>query len=211
LKLTGAKGVLTLKIEKAGDKNLTIKDKFLPLNNKTKEGNVMRTILKKSVLKLVMVSAFVLAGAAITADSYAATASSNATATVVTPIAISNTQALAFGSFSTSATGQTVTISAGGARSSVGAIVVPASAATAASFNVTGSGVLTYAITLPASTTITNGTDTFTVNAFTSNPSGTGALTAGAQTLTVGATVTTAGTLSTGNYLGSFNVSVDYN
>jgi hypothetical protein len=130
---------------------------------------------------------------------------------VVTPIAISNTQALAFGSFSTSATGQTVTVSAAGARSSVGAIVVPASTATAASFNVTGSGVLTYAITLPASTTITNGTDTFTVNAFTSNPSGTGALTAGAQTLTVGATVTTAGTLSTGNYSGSFNVSVDYN
>lgn len=171
----------------------------------------MRTILKRSVFKLVLISAFVLAGAAITSDSYAANANSNATATVVTPIGITNSTGLDFGSFSTSATGQTVTISALGARSSVGAIVVPASTFNAASFNVTGSGVLTYAITLPASSTITNGTDTFTVNAFTSNPSGTGALTAGAQTLAVGATVTTAGTLSTGTYNGTFNVSVDYN
>jgi len=171
----------------------------------------MRT--NRSVFKFVLIAALVLAGTAISVNSYAATASSNATATVVTPIAISNTQALQFGSFSTSATGQTVTISAAGARSSVGAIVVPASTATAASFNVTGSGVLTYAITLPSNgtVTITNGTDTFAVNNFTSTPSGTGALTAGAQTLTVGATVTTAGTLSTGNYSGSFNVSVDYN
>jgi len=171
----------------------------------------MKTNLKRSILKLALASAFVLAGAVITADSYAATTSSNATATVVTPIAISNTQQLNFGSFSTTAVGQTVTISAAGARSATGAIPVPSSAVTAASFNVTGSGVLTYAITLPASSTITNGTDTFTVNAFTSAPSGTGTLTAGAQTLTVGATVTTAGTLSTGAYNGSFNVSVDYN
>jgi len=167
----------------------------------------------QSALKWMLVLAFVLTTAAISSDSYAASTSSNATATVVAPIAISNTQDLAFGSFSTSATGQTVTISAAGARSSVGAVVVPASTATAASFNVTGSGTLTYAITLPANgtVTITNGTDTFAVDNFTSAPSGTGALTAGAQTLTVGATVTTAGTLSTGNYTGTFNVTVLYN
>lgn len=167
----------------------------------------------QSALRGALVLAFVLSTALVTKDTYAASASSNATATVVAPIAISNTQDLAFGSFSTSATNQTVTISAAGARSSVGAIVVPSSTATAASFSVTGdtTGTPTYAITLPASTTITNGTDTFTVDTFTSNPSGTGTLTAGAQTLTVGATVTTAGTLSTGNYTGTFSVSVDYN
>jgi hypothetical protein len=160
-----------------------------------------------------LVSAFVFAGASISVDSYAATASSNATATVITPIAISNTQDLAFGSFSTTAAAQTVTISAAGARSSVGAIVVPSSTFSASSFNVTGSGTLTYSITLPSNGTVTvTGPGTaMPVNTFTSNPSGTGALTAGAQTLTVGATLSTNSPQTVGAYSGSFNVSVDYN
>jgi hypothetical protein len=133
---------------------------------------------------------------------------------VVTPIAISNTQDLAFGSFSTSAAGQTVTISAAGARSSVGAVVVPSSTATASSFNVTGGANLTYSITLPANGTVTiTGPGTaMAVDNFTSNPTPTGTLSgAGTQTLTVGGTLTTNSPQTAGGYSGTFSVSVDYN
>ena len=76
---------------------------------------------------------------------------------------------------------------------------------------------LTYAITLPTNGTvnITTGTatapETMAVSTFTSDPSGTGTLTAGAQTLGVGATITTVASQVAGAYTGTFNVSVDYN
>jgi len=50
-----------------------------------------------------------------------------------------------------------------------------------------------------------------TVGSFVSNPSGTGILTSGAQTLLVGATLTAASAQTPGSYNGSFNVTVDYN
>ena len=50
-----------------------------------------------------------------------------------------------------------------------------------------------------------------TVASFVSNPSGTGLLTAGAQTLLVGGTLTVGSAQAPGNYTGSFTVAVDYN
>jgi Domain of unknown function (DUF4402) len=163
-------------------------------------------------LKGALILALVVTTTSSSTDTYAANANSNADAVVVAPIQISNTQGLDFGSFSTTAVGDTVTISAGGVRSASGAVPVPSSLFSASSFNVTGEANLGYDITLPASTTITNGTDIFTVDTFTSNPSGTGNLGAGGlQALSVGATVHTSGTLSPGAYTGTFTVDVLYN
>ena len=132
-------------------------------------------------------------------------------------IAIAAGTTLRFGSFSTSAAAQTVTINATtGARTSSGALLATSTVGRA-TFNVTGSGVLTYAITLPTNGTvnITTGTatapETMAVSTFTSDPSGTGTLTAGAQTLGVGATITTVASQVAGAYTGTFNVSVEYN
>jgi hypothetical protein len=177
------------------------------------EGDVMKTNVKRSILKFALASAFVLAGAAMTADSNAATATGNATATVVTPIAIANANPdLAFGSFS-SAAGGTVTVTPASVRSAVGPLLLT-STVTAATFHVTGSNVgsPTYAITLPAApVTISSGANTMTVDTFTSSPSGTSALTAGADDLNVGATLHAGAGQAAGSYTGSFSVSVDYN
>ncbi|HEX8616375.1 MAG TPA: DUF4402 domain-containing protein [Thermoanaerobaculia bacterium] len=162
----------------------------------------------------------ILAAAAIAVLSspsamYAAQATSNASAEVMTPISISNTAALRFGKFS-ALTGGTVVIATNGSRSATGAVVLSSTnAGGAASFDVSGDGNATYAITLPNSATLTHSVDntkTMSVGTFTSNPSGTGTLSAGgAQALAVGATLTVGNAQTTGSYSGTFDVSVEYN
>ncbi len=172
---------------------------------------------KRRALHAALVSTLGLACAGLGVNAYAASTSNTATATVVTPISIAAANTLRFGSFSTSAAAQTVTINAQtSARTNSGVLLVTSTTG-AATFNVTGDGSLTYAITLPSNGTvnITTGTqtgpETMAVSSFTSFPATTGTLTAGAQTLSVGATITTVASQVAGAYTGSFNVSVDYN
>ena len=149
------------------------------------------------------------------------TASATATATVVTPIAITRTSHMSFGNLSVqTATGGTVVLAPAGTRASTGGVTLPATTGTvsAAAFTVTGSGTYTYAITLPSSAlTLTHsggsGTGLMTANAFTSTPSGTGALVAGTQNITVGATLNVGAAQAAGVYtsLTSFDVTVNYN
>jgi hypothetical protein len=148
-------------------------------------------------------------------ESHAVTASANATADVVTPIAITKNADMAFGKF-IAGTGGTVTMATTGTRTAGGAVTLfnQGSTSNAASFAVAGEGTYTYAITLPANSTVNvsdGASHTMAVNSFVSNPSGTGILTAGAQTLLVGATLTVASGQAPGNYTGTFNVNVDYN
>jgi hypothetical protein len=150
-----------------------------------------------------------------------ATGSATATATIIAPIAISSTVQMNFGNAAVNATlGGTVILATNSTRSATAGVTLPTGAGagtvTAASFDVTGSGTLTYAITLPvAAYTITRltGTETMTVTNFVSNPSGTGALTAGAQTLLVGATLNVAAAQVPGTYTNAtgFDVTVNYN
>ncbi len=146
---------------------------------------------------------------------HAASDTSPATATVITPITITNTVDLAFGRFSAN-TGGTVVIATGGARSSTGSVALSTvgSTSSAASFDITGDGTSTYTVTLPADSvvTISDGvSSTMAVNSFVSNPASTGALSSGAQTLLVGATLTVASAQTPGNYTGNFTVVVEYN
>ena len=163
------------------------------------------------LITLTVVTVFVAAFGAPSL-SQAASATGNATATVVTPIAISKTVDLAFGKFVAN-TGGTVVIGTSGARSQTSTVSLfnQGSTQNAASFTVTGEGTNTYAITLPTGATISSGSNSMTVGSFTSNPSGTGVLSAGAQTLLVGGTLTVASGQAPGNYTGSFSVLVEYN
>jgi hypothetical protein len=144
-------------------------------------------------------------------------ATATATATIVTPIAIAKTVDMNFGNVATNglAVG-TVVLTPAGTRTVTGVATLPATTGTvtAASFNVTGQGTFTYAITLPAAAiTLVGVTAGVTASTFTSTPSGTGALTAGAQTLLVGATLNLPATAVTaGAYTSAaFTVTVNYN
>lgn len=131
-------------------------------------------------------------------------------------IAISNTSGLAFGKFSAGA-GGTITVDVNGARTRSGGVMLLSSGAgTAAAFGIRDPDAAnlnkTYIITLPANGTVTlaSGSNTMAVNNFISNPSGTGIMTAGTQPLTVGATLSVGANQPTGNYSGSFSVTVNY-
>ena len=168
----------------------------------------------RTVCRTALAAAVAVGGLATGLQAQAATDDATISATVVTPIAIVNTAGLNFGSFS-SATAGTVVVAPNGTRTQTGGVLLVNSvnSPAAASFNVTGEGTLTYAITLPGSAVTINGpsSSTMSVATFTSNPSGTGTLTAGAQTLTVGATLTTGVSQTTGAYSGTFDVTVEYN
>jgi hypothetical protein len=146
------------------------------------------------------------------------TASASATATIVAPIAITKTVDMNFGNIAVSTSAGTVVLAPAGTRTNTGGVSFPASTGTvaAASFNVTGEGSYTYAITLPSGNyTITrvSSSETMTVNTFVSNPSGTGTLTSGSQTLNVGATLNVSGSQVAGEYTNAtgFDVTVNYN
>ena len=146
-----------------------------------------------------------------------ATASATASATIITPIAITKTVDMNFGTAAVQAgTGGTVVLTPAGSRTKTGGVSLPSvtGTVTAASFNVTGEGTSTYSITLPSSpVTITSGINTMTVSTFTSTPTPTGTLTAGAQTLLVGATLNVSAAQAPGTYISgtAFDVTVNYN
>lgn len=168
----------------------------------------------RRALSAALASALVLGGAGFGVNAYAASATGNATATVIAPIAISNTADLAFGKFAAS-TGGTVVMSPASGRTATSAVVLSTvTPGAAASFNVTGDNNATYAITLPGTATIThtNTIDTMSVGTFTSTPSATGTLSgAGAETVAVGGTLTVASAQLAGAYTGTFSVTVEYN
>jgi len=124
-----------------------------------------------------------------------------------------------FGNVAVSTAAGTVVLAPAGSRTKTGGVTLPATAGTvtAASFTVTGTPNYTYAITLPSTaTTITRGggTETMTVDNWSSSPATTGTLSSGgSETLTVGGTLNVGGSQVAGTYVSgtSFNVIVNYN
>jgi Domain of unknown function (DUF4402) len=181
---------------------------------------IMTTPLYKQVRQLAVASSLTLIAASSALAQQSSTVSADATATIITPIAIAKTSDLVFGKLAVGGTGGTVAVGTNDAVTIAGAshtISQPAQSTgnpAAAVFAVTGEGAFTYSITLPADGAVTlsdGASHTMAVNSFVSNPSGTGALTAGAQTLKVGATLTVGNNQTPGNYTGSFSVTVAYN
>ena len=168
-------------------------------------------------MKKLLVFAIVVLGFA--ASSFAqVTATASTTATILTPIAITKTVDMNFGNIAISPTiAGTVVLPTTGARTLTGGVTLPVvtGTVTPATFTVTGDGTSTYSITLPGSAITLNGpaSTTMTVQSFVSTPSGTGVLTAGTQTVKVGATLNVGAAQGAGTYTNasSLFVTVNYN
>ncbi|MET0857029.1 MAG: DUF4402 domain-containing protein [Telluria sp.] len=119
---------------------------------------------------------------------------------------------LALGRF-IAAGGGTVVVSPGGVRSTSGVIPLPGGTISAAAFNRTESGngksLRWTTITLPSSATLSSGSASMTLNAFTSNPVGTFNGSNLTQ-LNVGATLNVSPNQPAGTYTGTFSVTVNY-
>jgi hypothetical protein len=146
-----------------------------------------------------------------------ATASSSAT--IVAPIGIAKAVDMNFGNVATNDAGGTVIMTTGGSTSLTGGVTLPAKTGTvtAAAFDVTGEADYTYTIAIPSSAiTLVDGAGTpneMTVDTFVSDPLTIGALTSGAQTVNVGATLNVAGGQAAGVYTNTtdLTVTVNYN
>ena len=166
-----------------------------------------------------IVSVILLCLFAFTNSFAQATASASISATIVTPIGISKTIDMDFGSASVTSNAGTIVLSPAGTRTKTGGVTLStAGFPSAATFNVTGEGAYTYSITLPNSCTITNTNGTrgeiMTINSFVSNPTTTaGTLTSGAQKLNVGATLNVGDSQVPGVYISgtNFDVTINYN
>lgn len=154
--------------------------------------------------------ALAIAGAG---NANAASASADAKSTVVAPIQIAKSADLAFGTFAAGATGGTVAIATGGARSKTGGVtLLSTNTGGAAKFDVSGQGGLNYSISLVTSPLNGDGGGTMNFTAVSDIPSGT--LSAGAtgtQSFFVGGELTVAANQVAGEYTGSVTATVEYN
>ena len=169
--------------------------------------------MKRQAKKIIMSAAVIAAATlALGTQAQAATATASATAKILAPVQLTKTSDLAFATIVTGTVADTVVVSAAGART-CGSNLTCSGSVTAAAFNVAGTASTSYAITLPGTVTISSGSDTMSVNTFTSSKAGnTSTLNAsGADSFSVGATLAVGASQAAGNYSGSFSVAVDYN
>lgn len=159
-------------------------------------------------LKLVAVASV---AALMTSPAFAADANSNAGADIIAPLQVANTAPLYFGTIAPSTTASdTVIVAHGGGKTCGSNLTCLTNDHTAAAFTVTGEADQSYTITLPSSVDITNGSGgTMTVNGFGGSKAS-GTLTAGTDSFTVGGTLTVAANQASGEYNGTFAVTVEY-
>lgn len=147
------------------------------------------------------------------------TAQATASATIVTPLAITKTVDMNFGNLAVNNTPGTVALSAALAPTRTpggGVTLMAGGTVAAATFTVTGLIGSTYSIVLPADGTVLltgAGTD-MTLTNFVSTPTvaAGGDLTTGTETLYVGATLNVGASQAAGTYTSAnFDVTVNYN
>jgi uncharacterized protein DUF4402 len=140
-------------------------------------------------------------------------ASGDSSSVLILPLSLLKTANLNFGQVASGPSAGTVVVTTAGARSATGGASLGSGAlVSAAAFTVAGNPLATFSISLPASTTLTSGGNSTTVDTFTSSPSGSGQLSVlGTRALSVGATLRVGALLGQGIYAGTFNVTVAYN
>ncbi len=139
-----------------------------------------------------------------------------ATAKIITPIAIEEGNSLSFGSIASGTEESTVKISTEGNRTleSGDATLYTSDAGQTGTFDVTGAADHTYSITLPANGVVSLAGDgsPMAVKDFDCDLGETGLLGSdGKQTLTVGATLVVGDSQASGEYSGTYVVTVNYN
>lgn len=176
--------------------------------------------------------ALALGAMAFAGGAMAAEATGAGEAKVITPISVAHDAGakLNFGSFSTTATGQTVVVTAAGGVTRTGVLgsVTSGATPTADAFTISGEGAYSFVLTMPSGFDVKKdgtgtGTGAMAVSALTIAPVGasaafvgtgptyTSTLTAGEHKFTVGGTLTTVASQLTGTYTGSYTVTVEYN
>ena len=168
----------------------------------------------KNFSRLSLLAAVVATLSTFSVSAIAATATGNASATVLTPITIAPVTALNFGTLSGNLSGGTVTLTAAGARSQIGTVVFATGGFSAASFKVDGTGGATFAVTYPTvPLTVSNGTVTmpFTVSGQTIGTLSGTAPSVGTLTFPVGGTLTVGASQAAGTYTGTYPMTVEYN
>jgi hypothetical protein len=173
----------------------------------------------KRIYQLIAVAALLVSGNEVFAQGQSYTATASATATIVTPIQITNVLDMNFGNIAVGNAAGTVLLSPAGGRTPSGGVTLPATTGTvsSATFNVTGEANYTYVITLPTGTFTLNGpsSNTMTIGTFTSTTtSGTATLSSGGTDgISVGATLSVGASQATGVYTSAteFPVTVNYN
>lgn len=140
-----------------------------------------------------------------------ATATTGASVTIADPIAITKTADLAFGTVVPSAAAGTVTVGTANDRTVAGGVSALGGTVTSAAYTVTGYGNSTYAITLPASVSLSGPGTAMTASSFVSSVGGSASLSGGSGGFTVGATLSVGANQAAGAYSGTFDVTVAYN
>lgn len=177
-------------------------------------------IMKKNIIAISCLAALVAFGSDVRADgTTSATAKIIGSLTITKDETTSTSGDLAFGSIVPNAIGGTVVINpfGSGARTPSGVQVISSTFGPAA-FTLSGEANATYAVTLPSTATITKtgGTETMTVDTFTSTLSGTGLVVTGTLVGTggsfkVGGKLHVAADQTPGSYTGTFMVTAAYN
>lgn len=163
----------------------------------------------KSSTRFSLLATVVIAFGSLSTAALAATATGTANATVLTPMAIAATTALNFGTFSANASGGTVVVTSGGARSQTGTVALSSGTpGTNATFTVTGTGASTFAITYPGSFNVTGPGTAMPVTVV---GAATGTLSGGSLVLPVGGTLTVGAAQLAGAYTGTYIMKVEYN
>lgn len=141
----------------------------------------------------------------------AATVDGNASATVLAPLAVIEKASMAFGGVSGDPLiASSVTLDTAGTVTANPGAWADQSGTAAGGFNVTGGVGAVYTITLPASTTVTNGGNTMTVNNFTKSVV-TGTIDGIDNTdFTVGADLLIGAAQAQGAYSGTYVMTVNY-
>ncbi|WP_221795165.1 DUF4402 domain-containing protein [Aquisediminimonas sediminicola] len=168
---------------------------------------MMKTNMKFFAAAAVMTLAMGAQGA------WAATANGTASATIVNPIAVSNSRDLAFGSIATVAEGGTVALTAVSTTVVTDTSVVSSGTQTSAKFTVTGGAYNTYSFSVPETVTLARGAggtgNTMSATLTNSTPAGLGS--AGSEDIYVGGTLTVGANQANGTYSGTFVATVAYN
>jgi hypothetical protein len=142
-----------------------------------------------------------------------ATTTAATDAKVIAPITISKTVDMNFGNLVSTVDGGAIVLPTTGVRTGDATILAgPDGSPTAASFTVGGEADYTYGITLPAGPfDVGDGAstpETMAVGTFVSSPDATGTLTAGTETLIVGATITLGAAQAAGVYTNAADLAV---
>ena len=166
------------------------------------------------ILPVLIIGLGLSAGCAAQSTAFAST-----TAVLVTPISISKTTDMHFGTVASSGTAGTVVLDQSNGRTTTGGASLPTGgiSPTSAVFAVTGQGTSGFSITIPsAPITLSNGVQTMTVSNFVCDAGAATTLVAGSKTLNIGATLNVGANQAAGTYtksgdLAGLFVTVNYN